>query len=583
MADIAGYLDIISKATAGESVRDAIINCMRAINADAAVKPTSLIIKKADNVTYKPGVGKAFKSVTVNIDDSGTSDPEKTITYQTLTVDNTTENGTYPPDGEEDVAYNQVVVEIDWEALIRDSVLGEEAHVTSLEVDPTTKAKYWDASMAGYDYVKRIWIDTDTGLPTYGPGGSPGGYGPGDGKYKCTFNNRLGAKVFSIDVPAGTDLMSYYDDKGNCIGDKIEAIKNDAPTGKIFQYWKGLPTGCKVTAVTSNFTATPYYDYDSAGGSIGGKGWAEVLKNSKDYAIGETITLTTLSNITIPEKRIYGSAIVDELGNKSCLHLPAHTWTGAETFTWVFQIVAHGAYGTDTTFLAKNPIGKSISDIANICGGSFEHGGRWQASAYGTEDITMSVSYKLLEYLYEMFPTVVKSHIQSVDVKQYGLANANTPLQTVIDNMNDMISVQNKRSQNLWLPSVSELYTLSAPICDNQYVNYDENGDPTDEAPSWHWHDESFFKYDEITGTDFARIAGSKRWFPNATAGGGEQIITTRSSCVGKFFSNTSGGIGARGLRYNKDDKTYPYDYIGRMWREDDFQDWYIGFHVNDA
>ena len=82
MAETKNYADIIRSANSGETVRDAIIRCMQEINADAAVKAKNLLITTTENKTYRAGTGYAFKNVTVNIDQEGESDPNKTYRFE---------------------------------------------------------------------------------------------------------------------------------------------------------------------------------------------------------------------------------------------------------------------------------------------------------------------------------------------------------------------------------------------------------------------------------------------------------------------------------------------------------------------
>lgn len=103
MADIDGYLKQIKSAESGETVRDAIINCLRDINRDVPMveedwegympESTDLTLSghyKSVHVMHNPSSGKATKLTTLHV----------------------TENDTYEPEDENEY-YNKVVVEVD--------------------------------------------------------------------------------------------------------------------------------------------------------------------------------------------------------------------------------------------------------------------------------------------------------------------------------------------------------------------------------------------------------------------------------------------------------------------------------------
>jgi hypothetical protein len=335
MADISGYLKIISGASSGEAVRDAIVNCMRAINSDAAIKVTSLLITKADNVTYKAGVGQAYKNVTVNISGSGESDPEKTYKFASCTVTEGTGNGTITPTDlgyDENTYFDKVEVAIDWESIMHPANLGEEATMSYTLTDSNSGKKYWDASAAGYDYVKRIWVDTNVGnLPDY-PGGSTSG----------------GVKRYTVNYYTSKDLTDCFY-KVDCDEGRSpdEPSKNTPryPTGTGNLVW--MPQ-CAVTSDPKTQIRYPSFEDPTISDEDIYDSWKDIINNEhgsggRYYPLGSRKYVSWSASIPFTHDK----AVFDY---DWATHIPS---TGSYTFNCdiLFIKVAIGESSSSSTWL----------------------------------------------------------------------------------------------------------------------------------------------------------------------------------------------------------------------------------------
>ena len=101
MANIQSYLDNISSAENGESVRDSIVKALKTINEDnpTTIKPLNV----TQNGTYTGEQGMAYSPVTVNVEGGGQS----AVSFDTIKI---TENGYYEP--AEGHAYSGVEVDV---------------------------------------------------------------------------------------------------------------------------------------------------------------------------------------------------------------------------------------------------------------------------------------------------------------------------------------------------------------------------------------------------------------------------------------------------------------------------------------
>ena len=468
--DIEPYLNIIRTATSGESVRDAIIDCMRQINADSMLISKNLLITSSANRTYKAGTGYAFKNVTVNIDGEGQSDPSKTYTFEEFNVTDATENGTYEPEHAD--AYSRVVVDKSKTGV---SNIAEEAEMTYLDTDPVTGRKFWDACMAdsGYDAVKRIWIGVNTGLPDYPGGAGTGGNGP----FVVTFVNENGAKIYQVaDIPYGASVYSADSQL-----DQHLAGKYASTTAKgVFQYWSG-----NINNVTSNFTSSPQYGPVSAGGSIGDS-WDKIMEDGgAHYAIGSTAILDTVTT-DLTEVSIVGYEDgADQPGVPVVYTYPAkHVMAGKLSGGVEMMVVAHGEGGTRTTWLATQPVGTAFEEIydwgaevsKNCLWGDGVRGGQ-----YGSTDAVGSINYQFLDkILFNLLPEAVKNAIQVCPTKrQYGFNSGAYVISDIRQNINGYVNVTSRPAGRIWLPSYAEIAGLASDAIANQRTTVLARSDKT--------------------------------------------------------------------------------------------------------
>lgn len=461
MADIKGYLKTINEGKSGETVRDAIVNCMRDINEDGAVKKASLVITKPDNVTYKPGKGKAFSSVTVNIT-GGESDPNKTIHYETLNVTELTENGTYPKEEQPDTYYDKVVVDIDWDSVQHPSNLGEEADMINYETDESGN-KYWDASFAGYDYVKRIWIPNSVAAGL--PGGDYPGAG-GAGPFKVDFYDRPKSAgsphlIKSVTVERGGDAAVLYNSDNKPLPSYGGTFAGwDPPVNAVYSSMK---TYARYTS--SPMSGDPTQITDS---------WEQIVADSDHskylgkFAFLEVKDYNTEGMILLPENQLYRSKVATQNNPDPTHPTDFHYMTlnnPSTKFMIKMQCVALGESGSKSTWLAMNPLPSRWvmdNDSAIIEPGVVK-------DYYGSDDWNSSYMHQFFEKcLIAGIPEVVKTHIKEVTKWSWGVAQY-SPI------VGDNSFVVKSSGCKLWIPSVGEIDSKFTDFSDDGYV---EKRDP---------------------------------------------------------------------------------------------------------
>lgn len=181
--DIESYKKIIKNAADGDDVRDAIINCMNAINQDSAfdIGNKTIECKLSElNKTYSAGKGKAWKQVTINVtDDSGEAIDTGNVTKYDLEINNYTENKVWNAEEEHgpNAQWGDVIVNVDhsgeWDGILDNyiistgdldetgtfsaSLIGKTAFksITFSNVDPIKDGGgYYDSSGQGYFNIK---------------------------------------------------------------------------------------------------------------------------------------------------------------------------------------------------------------------------------------------------------------------------------------------------------------------------------------------------------------------------------------------------------------------------------------------
>lgn len=452
MVDISGYLKTIRDGQSGETVRDAIINCMRDINEDGQVKKASLVITKPDNVTYKPGKGKAFSSVTVNIT-GGESDPNKTIKYETLTVTELTENGTYPKEDQPDTYYDKVEVAIDWDKVSHPSNLGEEADMTTYKTDENGN-KYWDARLVGYDYVKRIWIPNSiaSGLPS---GDYPGANATGP--FKVEFYDRDVAKgtprlLSTVTVGKGENAEILYD----------KVLPN---VGGTFLMWNP-----PVNSVTKDTKTYARYTNKSTGDPKDlARSWDQVVNMSAEEVLGNYNILEVVGtdgSSKVPLNPFTYTSKVPVSGSTEEFRTFSMTNPKVK-FNIRMQCVGVGENGSKTSWLAMDPLPRSW----------LTEGDSELVSEDGCVKATSPTDDWASCYLHQFFegslinalPAAIKSHLVKVPKVTLG-ANQYYPY------TGDLGQVNKEVPSSIWIPSMREVGDMfpeeSFPVIGNYAPNF---------------------------------------------------------------------------------------------------------------
>ena len=574
MADIRQYINVIRTANSGESVRDAIVNCMKDINADSAIKATNLSITKDDNVTYTAPKGYAFKNVTVNIDSEGETDPDKTYTFEELSI-TSSEPQEYVPEGT-NKAYSKVIVDIEgWDAL--KSHLGEEATMTEILTDQTTGQKYWDADLAGFDYVKRIWIGDSAAinLPDYpGGGGGAGGTGP----FTVTFYDERNTMIGSVPgIPYKGSAYTYMSAE---LEEKVKKVENN---GK-FSNWSP-----RVDYVTGSYPTKPQMIKASAGGSLDQYTWDDILSGQAKFSIGSTATIIS-DEVTVPAMSIYGKALVDKYGSPGhdVLTMPEHTY-GAGFLVLNVMLVAHGEGGTNSTWLATTPIGKTLDQFREAAGGSLDGIYGIRCETTGCDDMTSTIEYQFLDkYLSYFFPESVRSALRIDNTKaQWGFSSYTYSINDVRNDETgkNLFTLQKGgKAGRIWLPSMTELRGWAQTAVSDEADAYNA---ATGADAEWHRITNPIYTYKGMDPhvVDFNENPTGKNdysavWRPSVAAYTSYDTIfalVTRSTLRGRWHPNAYIGPSGNGLTLLENHHDKPiFSALNTHFQSN----WFIGFNT---
>lgn len=204
MADIDGYLKIIREGTDGDSVRDAIIDCMNAINQDGYIKrvPVEKVHDMGEDsswdYTMKAPNGQAYSQVHIVVTRSGGSGSETKSVGKTVVVTNETPPGEIRP--EEGEYIECVDVQTDFSLLLSDDIIDNVViNRSMLAADPAyPKGGTYMCNIDGYSAMRSITFEDIAGT------GSAGTIGPGGVTYfEVKFNGIDGKQIGdTISVPA---------------------------------------------------------------------------------------------------------------------------------------------------------------------------------------------------------------------------------------------------------------------------------------------------------------------------------------------------------------------------------------------
>ena len=330
MADINPYLDIIKNASSGDSVRDAIINCMNEINKDTAFTVTDKVISgKISEINngspYTAPSGQVWKHVTLNIqDDSGEDYPKSNTKVIDFEVNDNTENGEYTAGENEE--YGTIIVNVshdgEWEGIV------DNVAISTLDLDSTST---YHASTQGYTAVKSV---TFTNVNAAAARGGRIGSG-GVAEYPVYFHKTTGEVI----------QTQWVTEHGSAQYTGQEPPDSN-PDGQ-FSGWDPTPIG-----ITSETHCKPKYSSGDISHDTITDDWATIKANGCNYDLGSIKTLSVSS--TKFGGRVLTSGIrQDKEGEVDYWRATAPD--GKMSYSLHMMLVAKGEGGSNGTWLSTEP------------------------------------------------------------------------------------------------------------------------------------------------------------------------------------------------------------------------------------
>lgn len=444
MADIDGYLEIIRSSPSGESVRDAIIQCMNDINQDAAVELSKLVITgklSKVNHPWKPGTGKAYSMVSLQITPDDGDEPTSTnsLTYSEFNVNNDTTPGAHPaPEG---TVYNVVNVNVDFKQFEDNIADNVTIDVDDLEADHT----YDIVVKTGYNATKKVTILGDAIDKKIKEKG--GTIGPdGATYYPCKFYEDTGKQhlIQTASVREGDDAASYF----------TGASPTSPHAGEVFNGWTPPTTNVRQA---SEFA--PKFGAKS-GGSPGeiGDTWEQIFEEgSAKYGIGSWKYLDIKKGKIGP--RTFTSAVeMPGSGVNPTFNLGEYL---NDDISIPMMQVAQGEQGSVSTWLSMEPL---HIVTRNSQGGIVSPG-----LDVGYDSANVGCDTWDSSYLKSFLNTVLLNRIDSyisthiVDVTKYS-RNAKNHSVTTASIMADSNSLSTySTNSRIWIPSYSEMMGYFLP------------------------------------------------------------------------------------------------------------------------
>lgn len=520
MADIDGYLKIIREGTDGDSVRDAIIDCMNAINQDGYIKrvPVEKVHDMGDDsswdYTMKAPNGQAYSQVHIVVTREGGSGSETKSVGKTVVVNNETPPGEIRP--EEGEYIECVDVQTDFSSLMSDDIVENVVINRSMLAydERYPKGGTYSCAIDGWKAMQSITFEDIAGT------GSGGTIGPGGViYYNVKFVGIDGKQIGdTISVPANGSIS----DVGK-VPPQEGAYSNlpatDPKTGAPFDGW----SGGNYASVTKDLTLTPIYKFHSGeGGSIEAD-WEDIIAHPGDFEVGGTKVYTNLS-VDIPEITLFSGAS-NSSGNQPKQATFAATRVPGGAFSVEFMIVARNELGSHLTFLSTQPV--KLWTMTR----EWDHDtDRWNVVSghYGTDQYHTSIFQKFLDNVF--LPMMFKNHklnnaiiavrkkthaIQSIDITESMYNQGESYINNIQSNI------------KLWMPAMSELRHLCGDAMNDHRL-----------ADNYSIKNENFWQTDEsgaIVYTD---------WKPkNLYTYGNDVYIPTRTL---NLSSGMNSGIGYR-------------------------------------
>lgn len=502
MADIQSYLDAIKTAQSGEAVRDAIVKCMEAINADGAITLKSYntpAIKNTGVYTYTADNGEAWKKVTVNVESLDGSDPTE-YKYATKVVDDNTQNGEYDAETEldENTYWNKIVVDVN--RRYEDDTIFDEAVAETTAQDE--KGTYWDAAWVGAVAVKRLYFSNEYMLPDQ----PIDPVDPTTKTFTVTFLDRNGQTLGSVGgVPYGGSI------------DLASAPTPPEVSGKVFNGWNPQPYN-----VTYDMKCKAQYT-SAIGGSTD---WSEIITNAGAVNIGEIVPLVLTNTVAMPL-----TVLKSDVSRTSNHNVFWECRVKEKEISTIGVINMMKVADAPQTFLATTPLRMNYLGTAGGYG-FFVPWDHYDDPEYpGTGTIPMVINtnfgvggYRngilkmfLDGYLWKVLPEDLRNSIAEVSKPTYGVANKDAP-----PDEQEHFSTEQEVSCKIWLPSMREISHLTGSIdhIDTSHLYNDQ---------SWTWdyeQDPNFTNYE--SGTAYTV------WEPDLSnmSSGGCSIVTRTSKPV---------------------------------------------------
>ena len=525
MAEINSYLDIIRNATAGEAVRDAIIQCMNTINADGLLTLRPLTITSDQHTTYHPGSGKAYNSVTVDIQQTG--EPTN-INFAEFNVTNNTENGEHTPETEgydENTYFNKVNVDID--------PLGSDPHIADYliadSVGTDELGTFYDAAFSGYTAMKRVYFSNDYNLPD-----NPGPGDPTRQQFNVTFINEMGSQIGTFQISRGGSYYSITDER-------IASPTSDNPDHATWSFsgWEPNPVN-----VMSNMSV--YATYASPSGYTPGEveyTWEEICNNTNrcdtNAPIGSYKYLTIRDDA--PVAKPSATLVTKYNGNEvSRLAIDNSNITSIGMLKMIK--VAAGVESCRSIWLSAYPL--SVAGII-FPGGGIPGGDGTPTKHRGTDYKYNAITTYLNTYVMDLMPNCLKQHIVNMNKKQYG--SIVSPL------VDDSSAFDIPRSQivsdtqKIWLPSLKEISHLFGSVSKvpNERIKHGE----------WYGSSDPTWQEFENTGQVYSV------WHPEPVNYGDYGLaVMTRSDGVHHSGTGSGNFMGQKVVLCGSDEKTDPSD-----------------------
>lgn len=544
MADINGYLDIIKNATNGDSVRDAIINCMNEINKDSAFTVTDKVISgKISEINngspYTAPSGQVWKHVTLNIQqESGEDYPASNTKVVDFEVNDNTPNGEYTAgEGEE---YGTIIVNVshagEWEGIV------DNVAISTLDLDDTNT---YHASSQGYTAVKSVTFTNVNAAESRGGRIGPGGVA----EYPVRFHKSK--------PPTGNGelIQTIWVSSGGTAEYSKQMPPDDNPDGQ-FSGWNPSPVG-----VTSELDCYPTYSSGSIGHDTITDDWATIVANGgAPYNLGNVKTLVVSSALF--RGKVLTSAIRQDKDG-AVDYWRATAPDGYISYSLPMMLVAKGEGNTRSTWLSTVPFDgnavlnkdRNAYNIIDVSGQTHSayRAAILQARAYiGSSQIERCIddwgSCYLNQWLnscfYQTLPTVLRNGIVAVSKNYKGILDHNAQK----DSGNQIIE-KTCTDNKIWIPSVKELSGFLGDATISGATESMESGGIDYTASSGWWP--------ESTARIYTRSLLTRTWNSDSEA----MLYASTDEETGEIYC-PSGGMATGGVFGVYSGSRYGY-YIG--------------------